>query len=1108
MREDSPLALEEALYDRLGPVARREAWLWRWHSFALVMGTAALCGLLLGFLDDRFGWGGPGWWVLLGLGVVAAMVLAYWRVEQRVPDLRALAAQIEHAHPDLRALLLTAIAQAPSESDGRFGYLQEQVLREAVSQAAPGAWTRAIPTRRLWGAGLGFGLGAAALLFVAGRSLLPEMPALFPDEFGLSVQPGDTEVEKGTAVTVLARFGRTVPSRASLLVRPRGKAPVRLGMTRNLADPVFAASTAVGDGIVDYQIEYGGRRSKRFRITSFVLPELERMDARIVYPRQPTVPAKDLQDIHQVSVAEGARVALSLRLNKPVAEAHLVGDDGTVVNLAPSGGRGEVQTVSLDPDRTRHYEVQLFDERRRTNRTPPRLTIEVHGNAAPKIALSFPGHDVRVSPLEELTLEAKVSDDVGLVGYGVSYALAGKPPRELSLGGGPNVRTETARTIISLEDLKAEPDDLLSYHFWAEDLAGNGDRRRVWSDMYFAEVRPFEERYQEGPSDSGGAAAAARGQPGDDLARREKEIINATWRLEREEREGVPAPELKNDIEVVRKGQMEIKDAAEVVRQQAVRGEVKTTLDEAIASMVRAHGQLPVNLATALEAEQSAYASLLKLRLREHAVARGKSGGGGAGEQGDRSLDELELKQKENRYETRSEATAQAEDQPAREDRQVLNRLRDLAERQKTLTDRIKELQVALQQATPEEREELQRRLKRLREEQQEMLSDLDDLMERMDRPENRSRLAEARSGLESTRARAAETSEALARGETGRAVGAGTRTERALDRMREDLQRKVSRALADEMRDLRTEARRLAQQQESLGGAIRQTADPKRPPGTPTESRRLAQALRGQKQGVSALLDRLRRITEETETSAPLLSRKLYDALRKAKMDGVEKSLDRMSDLMDHSFGPQAATEEPKVREAVTSLEKGVGEAAKGVLGDDAEALRLAQSELDSLLEEARRGGAIASSPQGGQPPPNLPRARGAGGVGGGPPSSSNAPSSASPITGENFRAWADRLRDVQELLGEPALRTDAARVLDRARALRGEARRHAEAPQWSVLETEIVRPLTELRDRVNEELRRVQPDKDKLAPIDRDPVPSRYSELVRRYYKSLSRE
>jgi hypothetical protein len=294
---------------------------------------------------------------------------------------------------------------------------------------------------------------------------------------------------------------------------------------------------------------------------------------------------------------------------------------------------------------------------------------------------------------------------------------------------------------------------------------------------------------------------------------------------------------------------------------------------------------------------------------------------------------------------------------------------------------------------------------------------------------------------------------------------------------MREQLQRRVSRALSDELRELRAEAQRLAREQEAVGGAIRKGAEGnnRTAAATPTENRRLAQALRAQKQGVSTLLERMRKITEESEGSSPLLSRKLYDSFRRAKLDGVEKSLERLGDMLEHSQAAQAATDEPRVREALATLEKGVGEAAKGVLGDDAEALRLAQAELDALREEARQPGA-------------------------GNPGSWEAP--------ERFRAWADRLRDVQELLGEPGLRTDAARVLDRARSLRGGTRRHADRPQWALLETEVVRPLSELRDRVNEELRRISPDKDKLAPIDRDPVPSRYSELVRRYYQSLGRE
>jgi hypothetical protein len=108
----------------------------------------------------------------------------------------------------------------------------------------------------------------------------------------------------------------------------------------------------------------------------------------------------------------------------------------------------------------------------------------------------------------------------------------------------------------------------------------------------------------------------------------------------------------------------------------------------------------------------------------------------------------------------------------------------------------------------------------------------------------------------------------------------------------------------------------------------------------------------------------------------------------------------------------------------------------------------------------------------------------------------------------GEGYRAFSDRLRDVTELLADPGMRNDAARVLDRARALRAEFKRHGESPRWGLFETEVVRPLSELRDRVGEELRRLAPDKDRLAPIDRDPVPTRFSDLVRRYYKSLAGE
>ena len=39
--------------------------------------------------------------------------------------------------------------------------------------------------------------------------------------------------------------------------------------------------------------------------------------------------------------------------------------------------------------------------------------------------MTQPAHDVRVSPVEELTLKAQVDDDFGVVRHGLSYTVGG-----------------------------------------------------------------------------------------------------------------------------------------------------------------------------------------------------------------------------------------------------------------------------------------------------------------------------------------------------------------------------------------------------------------------------------------------------------------------------------------------------------------------------------------------------------------------------------------------------------------------------------------------------------------------------------------------------------
>lgn len=107
-------------------------------------------------------------------------------------------------------------------------------------------------------------------------------------------------------------------------------------------------------------------------------------------------------------------------------------------------------------------------------------------------------------------------------------------------------------------------------------------------------------------------------------------------------------------------------------------------------------------------------------------------------------------------------------------------------------------------------------------------------------------------------------------------------------------------------------------------------------------------------------------------------------------------------------------------------------------------------------------------------------------------------------PIGGDDFVEWSDRLRDVEEMLDDPDLRAEAARIRDRARGFRIELKRHSKEPSWDLVELQVAKPLAELRDRIEEELLRRTSD-EAAIPLDRDPVPSRFTEQVRKYYERL---
>ncbi len=1203
--------IEFALRRRLKPVINRRRRLHLTIRLSIYWLIAGLVGAFLITADWLWGWSSSlANWALF-IATVLATVWALYKYRRMQPDYRAVARNIEQKHPEAKALLLAAIEQESDE--GRYGYLQERVIGEALRHAIDNNWLQSIPTKKIVLANVG---RAAALLFLilVMAQVFPFQPLLFKTNKGIltnrgyqiTITPEDTSVELGAAVVILARFNGKVPTEVSLLYGPKGREPQRMELTKNLDDPVFGGLIPSVDNDLIYYIEYANERTRDYKISAFRHPALESADAKIIYPSYTKLPEKIIKNTRQISVVEGSQVEFTFTLNKPVTTAKLTPRDGFSVDLTVDNQYPNVYTTSIEAVENQRYELKLADAQGLTNKMPPRFVIDVHKNLPPEIIPQFPSRDVQVSAIEELTLEADVSDDYGLTGYGFSYNLVGKESKDITLG--PPVETEGKQQLqylLAFEDLKAQPDQLLTYYFWADDMGPDGNIRRTASDIYFAEVRPFEEIFRESQSSQNEQnqqrenQSGQQGQQQEELIELQKQIISATWNIKQRAELSGGIEEQKENLDVVRQSQADaLQQAQSALTGAEEPGEINT-LQQAANHMTTSLEHLTdasesdktSELTPALGAEQLAYQELLKLRERESQVAlsrnpsnQGRSGSARSNQQ----LEQLELSQRENRYET--QRLAQSQQQTAqREDLQVLNRLRDLARRQNEMSDRLRDAQAELQQArTDEEREEIERELKRLRQQQLEALDDVDELQQRMDRPENRQRMANAREQLEQSRSRINQSAEQLEEGMVSDAATSATRAQRQLEQMRDEIQRRTSGEFSEQMRNILDETRQLDRQQKEIAEEIEQQIESQQKTLTGSMvNRELSDEIEQQRSSANQLLEEMKEVSEQSENSEPLLSRKLYDTIRQANNDNVDRALETTGQLLRRNFLPQARDVETQAREGIENMREGVEDAARNVLSDPADSLRLAREQLDELIrqvdQETERAnninngrisdsnepmeGSTENQPrqaqdqtgqqnQNGQPQEQSQQGRASANASenentpqdsertGGRRSGSQRDGSDrqqgantetardneggqidtvgwggfeagqwdrndpnGPFTGQDFTQWSDRLRDVEEILTERQLREEAARVRDRATAIRAEFKRHGKEPQWDLVQQQILNPLTELRQRVSEKLAQLQSD-EALVPIDRDPVPDRYVELVRRYYENLGED
>lgn len=288
-----------------------------------------------------------------------------------------------------------------------------------------------------------------------------------------------------------------------------------------------------------YHIEYRGKQTRDYQIRVFDFPALTRANAELHYPDYTGLTNKTIPDTLRISAVEGTRLTYKLELNKPVVRASFISKEQSLRLNVQTNAVASLDAFTLTNNA--RYSLELVDSEGRTNKSPAEFVIQVLPNRPPEIKIAFPRGDQRVSRLEEIQLEGEARDDFGLLKYGVGFGVAGQEPQFIELGQSAPANEKREFTHqITLEKLGVEIDQLVSYFAWAEDYGPDGQVRRTFSDMFFAEVRPFEEIFR---ADQSGAPANQNqqdSQGGDQsgnqspkLAEMQKQIVIATWKLQR-----------------------------------------------------------------------------------------------------------------------------------------------------------------------------------------------------------------------------------------------------------------------------------------------------------------------------------------------------------------------------------------------------------------------------------------------------------------------------------------------------------------------------------------------------------------------------------------------
>ncbi len=970
---------------------------------------------------------------------------------------------------------------------------------------------------------------------------------LFPKRYAIEVTPGSAKVRAGQPLTIVARIPGIDGGLVPMLTVGTGTQARAARMSPGTGPGEFTITLNHLTVSFPYVVAAGSARSADYTIEVIRPVRVSRIDLSYAYPQGIGLAPHTEEDSGDIYAPAGTRVTVMVTADKPVTRAQLTMADGSA---RPMSGTATVVTTDLVIANDGSYRVSLGDVDGLSSEGDTEYFIRMLDDRPPDVRIVRPAGDKQVSPLEEVAIEARADDDYGLASLELVFKTSAGRETVVPLGSPVSGPTAAGSHTVFLEDLNVTPGDFVTYHARARDHGRGRRASEARSDIFFLEVKPYEEEFVATESQAGGGQGQEAGV--EELASMQKDIIAATWKLDARARKAKDARSAQ-DIRSVAKAQSALKAKTEeaagqlasaALAQRRRRGAQPglapagdDPMARAVDAMGRAAGELDrLQTAKSLPHEEEALGHLLKAaaEIRRRQVQRQQAqGGGGNGNRQQPDLStlfdqELRKKQQTN-YETPSTTEARNE-QSQGED--PLSNIRELARRQEALSRQQRDLAKNREQLSEDE---VKRQLERLTREQnalREQAEQLSRQLQSQQAPAPSQAGQQAQSGqsssAESRRMREISDEMRNAARELGRQdpQQASARGDRALQQLR-SLEQQMQGARPDERRralgDLQLEARQLADAERRLGNESARTAA-----GAAGDDarRRLAadqERLADRTDRLGETVKQLANGPAESEPQDPDAAQGRRQAMTEASRE-IERQ--RLGERMRESAkgmrqgageGPNPSATPEELARALDKVAERLG-AATGARDQESarlsEQLRKTQELRDRLSDLQHTMDALSKAggpPQGGQEGSGKPQsgAEGRGGQSGQPGSADGGRAGA---VARLQREADEQMREAQRLAEDvrkqnPGMQKGGSTPehWQRSVSAPGTETFKQDFAKWESLKKNLLVALEQTESQMSDQLR-AREHKERLNAGRHDAVSDTYRDLVDRYYQSLA--